>query len=108
MNLSEEQRIAVAKVLVDIMVSDGEIDQSEVRIMKAMQNRLGITGEDMEDAMDMEDDECKQHLTGLSEADKVEFGQVFNEMLHADDHPHDAEYMELKRFCTGTGIPLPD
>lgn len=106
MNLSDDQRIAVAKVLVDIMLADGEMHTEELRHLKEMQRRLDISSEDMEDAMEIDNSEAYEALNGISDANKVELGHILATMLHADDDAHEAEDAKLKKICQGAGIPL--
>lgn len=107
MHITQKQRQAIAKVLLDIIIADDIIDDKEIELLGKIQNQLGITDQEIEDCQSMDHNDALQLLGELSDADKDAVGTMMYEMIHSDGHADEVELIALQSICASTGILLP-
>ncbi len=107
MNLNTLQKQALAKVMLEIIVADDQIDKEEIKYLEQIQNTVGISVEEIQESTDMEVLNCLSILKELDELDKYAIGVIMHEMVYADGSAHPAEEKVLKVICDGAEIELP-
>lgn len=104
MNLSEIQKRALAKVMMEIIVADDDIDDREVDFLDKVQTTLSISVEDIQHSTAMELELCMSILSEMSETEKRGLGLLFSEMVDADGQADLKEEEMLKRLLEDAGI----
>jgi len=107
MNLLSVQKQALAKIMMEIIAADDEVDREEERYLEQIQSSLKISLKDIQSSTEMELTTCLEALNELSEMDKFSVGVILHEMVYADGSAHPEEEKVLKFVCEGANIDLP-
>lgn len=108
MNLTSIQKQALAKVMLEIIVADDEVDKEEIKYLEQIQDTLGITIEEIQDSTEMNVLKCISILKELDELDKYAVAVIMYEMVYADGSAHPEEEKVLKVVCDGAEIEMPN
>ena len=107
LNLTNLEKKAVAKVLLDIVNADGRITVGETRYFQQLQNLLGITNSEIEEAKYMSVLGCLAILRDMLPVEKAALAIMMLEMINADGEIDDKEMKVFIVVCAGADIPLP-
>jgi len=107
LNLTTLEKKAVAKVLLDIVNADGKIAVGEVAYFQQLQNVLGISNSEIEEAKFMSAIGSLAILRGLSPIAKQALAVMMLEMINADGEVDNEEMKVFLVVCAGADIPLP-
>ena len=107
LNLTEEQKKAMASVLIDIMNADDNIHVEEVKYLKQLQEALGISEEGIEECLHLSVVNSMRIIRGLDHLQKQAFSFMMTEMIKADGEVDSREADVLTVVCLGADIPIP-
>jgi uncharacterized tellurite resistance protein B-like protein len=107
-NLTTLEKKAVTKVLLDIVNADGRVTLGEGKYFSQLQNVLGISDSEIEDAKYMSVIGCLSIIKELLPHEKQALAIMMLEMIRADGDIDDEEMKVFIVVCAAAEIPLPD
>ena len=107
LNLTDEQKKAMASVLIDIMNADDNIHEEEVKYLKQLQEALEISEEEIEECLHLSVVNSMRIIRGLDHLQKQAFSFMMTEMIKADGEVDSREADVLTVVCLGADIPVP-
>ncbi|MBK7341702.1 MAG: hypothetical protein IPJ06_00515 [Saprospiraceae bacterium] len=107
LDLTKLEKKAVAKVLLDIVNADGRVTVGESSYFQQLQNVLGISDSEIEEAKYMSVTGSLSIIKDLLPHEKAALAIMMYEMIHADGEAHKEELKVFAVVCIATDIPLP-
>ncbi len=107
LDLTTLEKKAVSKVLLDIVNADGRVTVGEINYFQQLQNVLGISNSEIEEAKYMSVTGCLSILRDLLPHEKQALAIMMLEMIRADGEIHDEEMKVFIVVCAAADIPLP-
>jgi len=107
LNLTSLEKKAVAKVLLDIVNADGRVTVGEGRYFQQLQNVLGISDSEIEEAKYMSVTGCLSIIRDLLPVEKGALAVMMLEMIRADGDIHKEELKVFAVVCAAADITLP-
>lgn len=108
LDLSKLEKKAVAKVLIDMMNADGKVTVGEIEYFQQLQNVLGISNTEIEEAKYMSVAGCLSILRELLPHEKLSLLVMMLEMIRADGDLDDTEMKLIVVVCAAADIPVPE
>ena len=93
---SEDQRLALAKVLKEVMFADGEVHYSEILYFEKLKEYTGITASDIKVSSSWTVDQAIDGLKTLDQNQKKAVGVMIKEMSMADGKLTNEEKVLIK------------
>jgi uncharacterized tellurite resistance protein B-like protein len=106
-NLTKTERVAVTKVLLDIMGADGDVDIREFLYLNQLQNNFGITDSEIKEAMQLNALKCLADLKTLTHEERMSLVLMMSEMISADKEVHKKELEVFVIVCAALDVKLP-
>jgi uncharacterized tellurite resistance protein B-like protein len=106
LNLSDEQKKAMASVLIDIMNADDHIHEEEVKYLKQLQDSLGISEEEVQECLKLSVIDSMRIIKSLDHFQKQAFSFMMQEMIKADGEVDAREADVFIVVCVAADIPL--
>ena len=107
LNLTTEQKKALAKVIIDIARADVKISRNEEEYLSQVRKLIDISLEEMKEAMDMSVTSCLLILRKMDEGQKQAVLYIMSQMVNADGHISDDETTIFTVVCAAADIPIP-
>jgi uncharacterized tellurite resistance protein B-like protein len=107
LNLTTDQKKALAKVLTDIARADVAITKNEEQYLSQIRKFIELSLEDMKEAMDMSVTSCLLILRKMDKNQKQAVLYIMNQMVNADGHNSDDETTIFTVVCAAADIPIP-
>src|SRR5574344_1443366 len=111
MEYTYNQKMAIAKVLLEIMNADGKIDARETFYFEKVKNKLKLSPEDHFKIADYNSLVCLSIIKELDDNQKKDFAILMKRMIFADDYIDLNEslvFENVKEFCKIPDINLND
>lgn len=108
LNLTSLEKKAVAKVLLDIVNVDNRVTVGESRYFQQLQDVLGISDLEIEEAKYMSAIGSLSILRQMNNIEKTALALMMFEMMKADGHIDDDEMKIFIVVCAGADIPMPE
>ena len=109
MEYSKEQKMAMSKILLDIVSVDGHIDARETMYFETVMENLQLTTQDHFDILHLNTLKCVSIIKLLKDEQKTEFAKMMREMIIADEYidPYEASsFYDICEFIHINGIGL--
>ena len=109
MEYSKEQKMAMSKILLDIVSVDGHIDARETMYFETVMENLQLTTQDHFDILHLNTLKCLSIIKLLKDEQKTEFAKMMREMIIADEYiePYEASsFYDICEFIHINGIGL--
>ena len=109
MEYSKEQKMAMSKVLMDIISIDGYIDARETMYFETVKKMLNLTGNDHFDILHLNTLKCLSIIKSMSIEHKTEFAKMMRNMILADKYvaPNEADsFYDICEFININGVGL--
>ena len=109
MEYSREQRMALSKVLLDILSVDESIDSRETILFERIKDKLNLTAQDHFEVLQLNTLKCLSTIKNIDTDQKMEFAQMMKEMILADEFidPNEAvAFYDICEFVRLTGVGL--
>lgn len=107
LDLTKLEKKAVAKVLLDIVNADDRVTIGESAYFQQLQNVLGISDSDIEEAKYMSVTGCLSILRDLLPLEKNALAIMMLEMIRADGKVDKEELKVFAVVCAAADIQLP-
>lgn len=107
LELTNLEKKAVAKVLLDIVNADGRVTTGESAYFQQLQNVLGISDSNIEEAKYMNALGCLSIIKAMLPHEKQALAIMMLEMIRADGHIDDEEMKVFIVVCAAAEISLP-
>ena len=108
LDLTTLEKKAVSKFLLDIVNADDRFTVGESRYFQQLQNVLGISNSEIEEAKYMSVTGCLSILRNLLPHEKRALAIMMLEMIRADGDIDDEEMKVFIVVCAAADIPLPE
>jgi uncharacterized tellurite resistance protein B-like protein len=105
-NLNFQQKIAILRILLDIINADGRIDERETFYFNTIAKLLGVPANSLADVKDANSLLCLLELKGLSEEDKVEVAKLMGKQVIVDQDINVNEVAIFNLVCDTCGINI--
>ena len=109
MEYTKEQKMAMSKVLLDIVSVDEHIDARETLYFEKVKNTLDLTTQDHFDVLHLNTLRCLSIIKTMREDQKIEFATMMREMILADEYidPNEAvSFYDICEFIHANGVGL--
>lgn len=109
MEHTKEQRMAMAKVLLEILSVDENIDSRETMFFERIKDRLDLTAQDHFEVLQLNTLKCLSIIKTMDYDQKMVFAQMMKGMILADEFidPNEAvAFYDICEFVCLTGIGL--
>lgn len=106
MKLTNIQKIAVSKLLLDVMHADDIVTVTETIYYMQMQNKLGITDGQLAQSRNMKEALCFSTIKDMHPNEKEFIASLLHQMIIVDGHVNDEELKVYNRFCAAIGFPF--
>lgn len=109
MEYSKEQRMAMAKVLLDIQSVDKHIDPRETIYFEKVKDNLNLTAQDHYEVFHLNTLKCLSMIKSLDDSQKGVFAQMMREMILADKYIDPVEascFYDICEFINVSGVGL--
>lgn len=108
LNLTNLEKKAVTKVLLDIVNADGRVTIGESRYFQQLQNVLGIADSEIEEAKYMSAVGSLEIIKQMLPHEKQAIAIMMLEMIRADGDIDNEEVKVFLTVCAFAKIPLPE
>lgn len=105
-NLNFQQKIAILRILLDIINADGRIDERETFYFNTIAKLLGVPANSLADVKDANSLLCLLELKGLSEENKVEVAKLMGKQVIVDQDINVNEVAIFNLVCDTCGINI--
>ena len=99
MEYNKEQKMAMSKVLVDILSIDEHIDVRETMYFETIKEKLQLTTQDHYDVLHLNTLKCLSIIKAMSDEKKTEFAMMMRQMIIADKYIDPSEAMSFYDIC---------
>lgn len=109
MEFTKEQKMAMAKVLLDIMSVDEDIDTRETNYFEKVKDTLGLTAQDHFEALHLNTLKSLSVIKKMNSNQKKDFAVMMREMILADEFidPNEAvSFYDICDFIHANGVGL--
>lgn len=109
MEYTKEQKMAMSKVLLDIVSVDEHIDARETLYFEKVKDLLELSTQDHFDVLHLNSLRCLSIIKTLSAPQKTEFAKMMREMILADEFidPNEAvSFYDICEFVHVNGVGL--
>lgn len=107
LNLTTLEKKAVSKVLLDIVNADGRVTTGEARYFQQLQNVLGISDSEIQEAKYMSVTGSLAIIKNMLDHEKKLLAIMMIEMIKADGDVDDQEFKTFIVVCAAADIPVP-
>lgn len=108
LNLTNLEKKAVSKVLLDIVNADGRVTVGEANYFKQLMGVLGISNSELEEAKYMSVAGSLAIIKEMLPHEKIALAIMMYEMITADGDIDDQEIKVFIAVCALADIPLPE
>lgn len=101
-NLTQQQRIAVMRILLDILLIDNKIDAREIDFFNKVNEELQLLEEAFTEVKEQNSLLALAQIRDFTQEQKEEFAQLMGKMIAADENIHYKEvaiYNVVRDFC---------
>ncbi len=102
---TNQEKLCITKVLLDIMNADGKIDDGEVQYMEQLRLLIGISERDLETAHNTTVSYSMSILRTMNDAKKISLGIMMAEMIKSDGNSDPREIFVFESVHDMIGIP---
>lgn len=102
---TNQEKLCITKVLLDIMNADGKIDDGEVQYMEHLRLLIGISERDIETAQNTTVSYSMSILRSMNDAKKIALGIMMAEMIKSDGNADAREIFVFESVHDMIGIP---
>lgn len=102
---TNQEKLCITKVLLDIMNADGKIDDGEVQYMEHLRLLIGISERDIETAHNTSVSYSMAILRAMNDVKKIALGLMMAEMIKSDGDSDPREIFVFKSVHDMIGIP---
>ena len=102
---TNQEKLCITKVLLDIMNADGKIDDGEVQYMEHLRLLIGISERDIETAQNTTVSYSMSILRTMNDAKKIALGIMMAEMIKSDGNADAREIFVFESVHDMIGIP---
>lgn len=109
MEYNKEQKMAMSKVLLDILSIDEHIDARETMYFEAIKEKLQLTTQDHYEVLHLNTLKCLSSIKVMSVEQKTEFAIMMRQMIIADRYIDPSEatsFYDICEFIQINGIGL--
>ena len=106
LDLTSEQKKAMASVLIDIINADGVIHEGEKKYLKLLQTILVISDKEIEAALDLSVLDSLSIIKEMDHFQKQSFAYMMQEMIKADGEVDPRETDVYVLVCTAADIAV--
>ena len=109
MDFTQEQKMAMAKILWDIVSVDGKIDSRETLFFETVKNDLHLSTEDHYAILNLNTLRSLSSIKAMATEQKVLFAETMKDMILADKYidPNEAiSFYDICNFLQITGVGL--
>ena len=109
MEYTKEQKMAMSKVLLDIVSIDGNIDARETIYFENVKEMLNLTANDHFNILHLNTLKCLSVIKSMSVEQKTEFAKMMRNMILADKYiaPDEADsFYDICEFININGVGL--
>lgn len=106
MKLSDPEKTAISKLLLDIIYADGKVTVSETTFYMHLQNKLGISNQLMENSRKLNISICYSIINDMNKNQKDYVSDLIHQMIVADGHVNDEEIKVYNKFCEAAGFSV--
>lgn len=111
MAFTQEQKMAISKVLLDILSIDELVDSRETLYFETIKEKLQLTAQDHYDVLQQNTLKCLNIIKVMSEEQKIEFVMMMRQMIVADKYIDPTEATSFYNICeyvkiNGIGLTL--
>lgn len=107
MELSKLEKIAISKLLLEIIYADGKISTSEIKLLLNLQNRLSISNELVEQSKVMKLTDYLAIINEMNKYKKEFVANLIHQMIVADGDINDEEVKVYNKFCEAAELSIP-
>jgi uncharacterized tellurite resistance protein B-like protein len=111
MAFTQEQKMAISKVLLDILSIDELVDSRETMYFETIKEKLQLTAQDHYDVLQQNTLKCLNIIKVMSDEQKIEFVMMMRQMIVADKYIDSTEATSFYNICeyvkiNGIGLTL--
>lgn len=106
MEYSYNQKMAIVKLLLDIIGVDGKIDGRETFFFEKVKNELGLSPQDHFKIHDYSTLQSLSIVKAMGEDQKKHYSDLMKRMILADEEIEENERIAYKDICDFCRIPL--
>jgi uncharacterized tellurite resistance protein B-like protein len=111
MAFTQEQKMAISKVLLDILSIDELVDSRETLYFETIKEKLQLTAQDHYDVLQQNTLKCLNIIKVMSDEQKIEFVMMMRQMIVADKYIDPTEATSFYNICeyvkiNGIGLTL--
>jgi len=111
MAFTQEQKMAISKVLLDILSIDELVDSRETMYFETIKEKLQLTAQDHYDVLQQNTLKCLNIIKEMSMEQKKEFVMMMRQMIVADKYIDPIEATSFYNICeyvkiNGIGLTL--
>jgi uncharacterized tellurite resistance protein B-like protein len=109
MEYTKEQKMAMSKVLLDIVSVDEHIDARETMYFESIKQTLQLTTQDHFDILHLNTLKCLSIIKSMTIEQKIEFATMMRKMIIVDEYidPNEAtSFYDICEFIHINGIGL--
>lgn len=106
LDLSQEQKRAMASVLIDIINADGQIHEGEKKYLKQVQKSLQLDKKDIQAALDLSVIDSLSIVKEMNNFQKQAFSYMMQEMIKSDGDVDSRETDVYVMVCTAADIAV--
>ena len=104
MDYSRQQKLAISKILLDILSIDENIDPRETMYFEKVKELLELSAQDHYDVLGLNTLKCMSIVKAMNEQQKMEFARMMREMIVADQFIDPNEASAFYDLCDFIGI----
>ena len=106
MNFSETEKIAIGKVMKELMEADGKVEAGEVNYLVELNKSIGLSPDLLEESDDLTFRTSLTMLRDMDEEKKEALELILGDMALADGHFAEEEYTLIFNILSSVGIDL--
>ena len=106
---SHEQKLAIVKILLDLVYIDGKVDSREISYYEKVKGYLELSPEEQFEVVNLNTLKCLATLKIMDDAQKMDFANMMRNIILADQYidPNEASaFYDVCEFINVTGIGL--
>lgn len=107
MNFNQQERIAIARILIEIINADGKIDSGEIRYFLQLKNTLGISDAELLVAKSTNTLLAISTIKQMTPDKKIAVAIMMNEMIEADFNTDKNEEKLFSLIAVACEFPIP-
>ncbi len=106
---NKEQKMAISKVLLDIVSVDRKIDSREIAYLEEVKRKLALGSDDQYQVINLNTLNCLGVIKTMDEEQKLAFADMMRQIILADEYidPYEARaFYDICEFIHVTGVGL--